>query len=76
MEFVVNVLQHDLGMSRKSAVAAMLHIHHRGSVLLPVGNLSRAEDVAAAITTKARDSGHPLVCRVAGAQETAAVDRP
>lgn len=67
MEFVVNVLQDDLGMSRESAVAVMLHIHHKGNVLLPVENLSRAEAVAAAITTKARDSGHPLVCRVSSA---------
>jgi ATP-dependent Clp protease adaptor protein ClpS len=76
MEFVVNVLHDNLGLSYDSAVAVMLHIHNRGSVLLPIEDQSHAERVASAIAAKARDSGHPLVCRAASAQQTVAGDRP
>jgi ATP-dependent Clp protease adaptor protein ClpS len=69
MTFVVGVLQSELGLPYDSAVAAMLHIHNRGSVLLPVENLTHAERAASAISALARSSGHPLVCRAASANK-------
>jgi ATP-dependent Clp protease adapter protein ClpS len=74
MEFVVTALQDDMEMSYDRAVVVMLHIHDKGSVLLPVENQSHAEHVASSITAKARDRGHPLTCRAASTQQAAAGD--
>jgi ATP-dependent Clp protease adaptor protein ClpS len=76
MEFVVGVLQSELDMTHDSAVAAMLHIHNKGSVLLPVENFTHAERAASAVSALARSSKHPLVCRAASAQQALAADRP
>jgi ATP-dependent Clp protease adapter protein ClpS len=70
MEFVVGVLQSELRMPYDAAVAAMLHIHNKGSVLLPTEDLARAECAANAISTQARINGHALACRAASAQQS------
>lgn len=69
MEFVVNVLQHELAMNFSAAVAIMQHIHDKGHALIPIASPSEAERIANAITVEARRSGYPLVCRAVSAQQ-------
>jgi ATP-dependent Clp protease adaptor protein ClpS len=70
MEFVVDVLQKELNMSKQAAVRAMLHIHRRGSILFVMDTLELAESIAATITARARDRSHPLICRAVTARQS------
>jgi ATP-dependent Clp protease adapter protein ClpS len=75
MEFVVGVLQSELSMPYDAAVAAMLHVHTKGSVLLPTEDLAGAERAANSISAQARNGGHPLACRAVSAQQAVEPDR-
>jgi ATP-dependent Clp protease adapter protein ClpS len=57
------VLERHLKLDRESAIAAMLQIHARGGLLLPLADPAQAAEVASEVTREARDHGHPLVCR-------------
>ena len=63
MEFVIEMLQKHLKLEREAAVAAMLGVHTRGGLLLPVEDHERAEQIARAIATESRERGHQLICR-------------
>jgi ATP-dependent Clp protease adapter protein ClpS len=71
MEFVVAVLERHLKLDRESAIAAMLQIHARGGLLLPLADPAQAAEVAREVTREARDLGHPLVCRAVEASSGA-----
>jgi ATP-dependent Clp protease adapter protein ClpS len=68
MEFVVSVLQKDVGLSRIDATRTMLEIHLKGGVLLSLRSLEQSTRVAEAIVTEARGNNHPLVCRAVSRQ--------
>jgi ATP-dependent Clp protease adapter protein ClpS len=66
MEFVVEVLQADFGLSHRDAARTMLSIHYRGGALLPLASMSLAETAAQAVSAKASAKNHPLICRAVG----------
>lgn len=63
MEFVVSILEAELGLSRTEAIRTMLMIHSRGGVLLSLPSLAEAHRTAEAVTALATAASHPLVCR-------------
>ena len=63
MEFVVGVLVQHLHIERESAIQMMLGIHGRGGLLIPLEGREHSQAVAAAITSAARENGHPFICR-------------
>jgi ATP-dependent Clp protease adaptor protein ClpS len=63
MEFVVGVLVKHLHLDRDQAIQAMLAIHRKGGLLLPLASLEDANAAAEGITRDAREQGHGLVCR-------------
>jgi ATP-dependent Clp protease adapter protein ClpS/Zn-dependent protease len=63
MEFVVQMLEQHGGLAQDAAIAAMVQIHQRGGMLLPLPDRMAAEAVAAAIARDARAQGRTLVCR-------------
>ena len=63
MEFVVGVLVQHLQIERESAIHMMLGIHGNGGLLIPLEGREHSEAVAAAMTSAARESGHPFICR-------------
>ena len=69
MEFVLAMLQTHVGLDRDAAIAAMLQIHTRGGMLLPLADRARADAVAYAIARDARAKGHRLVCRAVSADD-------
>ena len=67
MEFVVEMLQSHAGLDQDTAIAAMVQIHQRGGLLLPLQDRARADAAAAAIARDAHARGHRLVCRAVSA---------
>ena len=63
MEFVIEMLHSHAGLDPEAAAAAMLQIHRRGGMLLPLPDRARAEAVADAIARDAQAREHRLVCR-------------
>ena len=63
MEFVVSVLQENLGMNRSEAIRTMLDIHRNGGALVPRDSLEESIRIAGAVTAEARQANHPLICR-------------
>ncbi len=59
MEFVVEMLHAHAGLDLDAAAAAMLQIHQRGGLLLPLPDRARADAVAC----DAQARGQRLVCR-------------
>jgi ATP-dependent Clp protease adapter protein ClpS len=74
MEFVVDVLKDLLNMDSDVAIETMLHIHKAGGVVLSFATQDDAVRVAEEVTKRARERSHPLVCRVAFAQQATAGD--
>lgn len=62
MDFVVATLSRNLNLDRAEAIALMLAIHRKGGELIPLPK-DRAQRIAAAITSDARQNNHGLVCR-------------
>jgi ATP-dependent Clp protease adapter protein ClpS len=63
MEFVVSVLQNNVGLARADAIRVMLEIHDKGGALLPLSSEDESRRVAEAVTALARSNHHPLTCR-------------
>jgi ATP-dependent Clp protease adapter protein ClpS len=63
MEFVVEVLKAQLGLSSEDSTRAMLAIHTRGGVLIPTLSLTEADRIAAQIVAQAEKHNYPLICR-------------
>jgi ATP-dependent Clp protease adaptor protein ClpS len=63
MVFVVWVLEQQLGLDNASAVRMMLQIHAKGGALLSLQTRDEAAQVASAITSHAKERGHPLSCK-------------
>lgn len=69
MEFVVDMLHRHAGLDIPAATDAMLTIHQRGGMLLPLPDRAAADAVAAAISGDARAQGRRLVCRAVSTSE-------
>ena len=67
MEFVVEMLHVHAGLDPDAAIAAMVQIHQRGGLLLPLPDRARADAVAAAVARDAHAREHRLVCRAVSA---------
>jgi ATP-dependent Clp protease adapter protein ClpS len=63
MEFVVSVLQKNLGLSEPEAIRTMLEIHSKGGVLVVRESFEESRRIAEAVTAEARVADHPLTCR-------------
>lgn len=63
MEFVVSVLQKNLGFSEPEAIRTMLDIHRNGGVIVARASLEDSKRVADAVTDEARLASYPLMCR-------------
>lgn len=69
MEFVVDMLHRHAGLDKQAAADAMLAIHQRGGLLLPLQGRAAADAVAAAILRETRAQRRQLVCRAVSASE-------
>jgi ATP-dependent Clp protease adapter protein ClpS len=69
MAFVVDMLHRHAGLDTQAAADAMLAIHQRGGLLLPLQDRAAADAVAAAILREARAQRRQLVCRAVSASE-------
>jgi ATP-dependent Clp protease adapter protein ClpS len=65
MEFVVDVLQEHLGLTRESAVRVMLQVHHEGRAIAGRFPVDVSMDKAERLRAAARQAGHPFRCVVA-----------
>ena len=63
MEFVVSTLTKHLNMPQDKAIAAMLDIHSKGGMLIPLPTYEMAVNAADAIRSDARANGFKLTCR-------------
>jgi len=63
MEFVVSVLQKNLGLNEPEAIRTMLEIHGKGGVIVASASFEESKRVADAVTAEARLANHPFVCR-------------
>lgn len=63
MEFVVEVLQKSLGLTKADAIRTMIKIHQKGGALLPMPSFEESERIAELVTAEAQNNHHPLVCR-------------
>jgi ATP-dependent Clp protease adapter protein ClpS len=66
MEFVVQVLSAEAGLSKEDAMRTMLAIHMRGGALIPLPSSAEAERIAAQIRAQATRHSYPLLCRAVG----------
>ncbi len=62
-EFIVEMLHAHAGLGIQAAAAAMLQIHRRGGLLLPLPDRAHADAVADAIARDTQARGYRLVCR-------------
>jgi ATP-dependent Clp protease adapter protein ClpS len=71
MEFVVTSLIRHLELDRQEAIEKMLDIHNKGGLLVQLSTVERAEQVAAVITSEAKEQGYSLICRTVDTRQSA-----
>lgn len=76
MEFVVSVLENNVGLTRPDAIKAMLSIHTRGGALLRLASLEEANRIAAVVAAAVQANRHPLVCRAVSLDAIGVPDHP
>ncbi len=76
MDFVVTVLRRHVELNEEAALAMMLDIHNNGGVLVPLPDMEKAEQVAAAIAAEARAQGHAFTCRAVDVSRPGGVQIP
>jgi ATP-dependent Clp protease adapter protein ClpS len=67
MQFVIDMLQRHLGLAPDVAAKAMLDIHRRGGLLLPLASREAADEAAGAIARDTQAQSLRLVCRAVSA---------